>query len=55
MVFLLSIAICVLALLMLRHTRARACRDYIEQRQPSAGIVVSLGTRTFPHACQPLR
>jgi hypothetical protein len=33
--FLLSVAICVLALLMLWHACARACRDYIEQRQPS--------------------
>jgi hypothetical protein len=38
---LLPVAICVLALLMLRHAYARACRDYIEQRQLSAGARTS--------------
>ena len=41
---LLSIAIAALALLMLWHACARACRQYIEQRQPSAGIVETIGT-----------
>jgi len=48
--FLISIAICVLTLLMVRQAYARACRDYVEQRQPSAGIVVPIGTRTLPLA-----
>ena len=47
---LLPIAICALALLMLRRAYARACRNYIEQRQPDAGIIVPNGTRTFPFA-----
>ena len=38
-----SIAIVALALLMLWHAYARACRQYIEQRQPSAGIVETIG------------
>jgi hypothetical protein len=45
--FLLSVAICVLALLMW-HACARACRGYIEQRQPSAWVVPI--TRTLPAA-----
>jgi hypothetical protein len=48
--FLISIAIGVLTLLMVRQAYARACRGYIEQRQPSVGIVVPIGTRTFPFA-----
>jgi hypothetical protein len=39
-----STAIAALALLMLWHAYARACRDYIEQRQSSVGIVVPIGT-----------
>jgi len=41
---LLSITIATLALLMLWHAYARACRDYIEQRQSSVGIVIPIGT-----------
>ena len=43
---LLSVAICTLALLMLRHAYVRACRNYIEQRQPSAEMILPVGTRT---------
>jgi hypothetical protein len=45
--FLIPIAICVLTLLILRLAYARACRDYIEQRQPSVGIVVPVGACSF--------
>ena len=41
---LLSIAIAALALLMLWHAGASACRQYLERRQPSAGIVETIGT-----------
>ena len=41
---LLFIAIAALALLMLWDAYARACRNYIEQRQPSVGIVETIGT-----------
>ena len=41
---LLPIAIAAPALLMLWHAYARACRDYIEQRQSGVGIVVLIGT-----------
>jgi hypothetical protein len=44
---LLSIAIAALALPMLWHACARACRDYIRQRQPSARTVVPVGARSF--------
>jgi len=37
---LLSVAICTLALLLLWHAYVRACRNYIEQRQPSAGMIL---------------
>ena len=43
---LLSIAICTLALLMLWHAYVRARRNYIEQRQTSAGMLPTAGTRT---------
>jgi len=39
-----SIAIAAMALLMLWHAYARACRDYIEQRQSGVEIVVLIGT-----------
>ena len=42
---LLFIAIAALALLMLWDAYARACQDYIEQRQSSAEIVAPIGTR----------
>jgi hypothetical protein len=45
--FLIPIAICMLTLLILRLAHAGACRDYIEQRQPSAGIAVPVGACSF--------
>jgi hypothetical protein len=42
----LSVAICTLALLMLGHAYVRACRNYIEQRQTSAGMLPPAGTRS---------
>jgi hypothetical protein len=50
--FLIPIVICVLTLLMLRLAYARACRDYIGQRQPSVGIVMPVDARTFAFALQ---
>jgi hypothetical protein len=36
---LLSIMICILAMLMLWHAYIRACRNYIERYQPDTGII----------------
>ena len=50
--FLLPVAICVLAVLMLWHAYVRACRDYIERYQPDAGITaassVDVGVAEIP-------